>query len=381
MLSKNTKKTNEKNNVVVEKVYTVPSPSDSIEELELGDEMDVVMEKHSFKKIVRNIDKGKIVIDKEFQRDAVYRVLQKSSIINSTLEGKSIPPLYAFEERDGNNIRLSIIDGQQRLLSVYDFMTSQYALSIPYGKYKILNNVTYEQIQKLNPTLADEIGDRTLDINVIRNITKEEAQEYFGLINTTSVPLSPGEKLWSLHDPVKTVLKTIVGHEGFKIINLRKTRKGEYLIATKLLWNRMFLNSMKHEFVGDKIQEFVSYFNTVEDIDLLEKGKKEVIEILKTYSQVIRKAQYAPRTQRDLYNTLCFISTVMDSNKKNIPHLSTFINWVFKGINKQIYPMSLKNEFDILLGNRVDGRGRTSSKDFVITLENLFYKERKVWLK
>ena len=184
-----------------------------------------------------------------------------------------------------------------------------------------------------------------------------------------------------MHDPVKTVLKTIVGHEGFKIINLRKTRKGEYLIATKLLWNRMFLNSMKHEFVGDKIQEFVSYFNTVEDIDLLEKGKKEVIEILKTYSQVIRKAQYAPRTQRDLYNTLCFISTVMDSNKKNIPHLSTFINWVFKGINKQIYPMSLKNEFDILLGNRVDGRGRTSSKDFVITLENLFYKERKVWLK
>ena len=296
------------------------------------------------------------------------------------MSGKSIPPLYAFEDRDENgNYVLSIIDGQQRLSSVRDFMNNKYALKIPYGELSILNNYSFNQIEKINKNWADQIEDLTLDINVIRNISKEEAQEYFGLINTTSTPLSPGEKLWSLHDPVKTILKEIVNNPHFKITNIRKTRKREYLIATKLLWNQMFLNPLQHEFIGDPVQEFMNYFNTTDEVDLMENAQKEVFNLLKLYSQVIEGCQYAPRTQGDLYCVLCFLSVMVAKKEVDISKLRKFINWVFKGIYKQIYPITLKTQFETLSERRVNVTRHSTCKDFVIILENLYYREGGVW--
>ena len=353
----------------------------NIENLELEEGMDVVLEKWTLRKIIKAIDSGKIIVDHDFQRDEVYRTLQKSSIIDSLMKGKCIPPLYAFEDRSSGDgtFKLSIIDGQQRLSAIRDFMKNRYALRIPYGKFSVLNNYTYEQIERINKTLAYDIADLVLDINVIRNIDKEEAQEYFGLINTTSTPLSPGEKLWSLHDPVKSILMEIVNNPYFKITNLRRTRKREYLIATKLLWNQMFLNPLLHDFVGDTVQEFMNYFNTSNDVELMESSKNKVLSLLQIYSRVVNDCQYSPRSQGDLYSVMCFLSVLDKKNMIDEEKLAKFIDWVFKGVNKQIYPVSFKNEFEKLLGNRVSSRGHTNPRDFVMVLESLYKDGEQVW--
>lgn len=347
----------------------------SIENLELKEEMDVVLEKWTFRKIVRSINKGKLIVDHDFQRDEVYRVPQKSGIINSALLGKSIPPLYAFEDKKNGGYVLSIIDGQQRLSAVRDFMNNKYELKIPFGEMSLLNGYNYEQIKSINPTLIEELGDRTLDIHVIRNITKKEAQAYFGLINTTSMPLSPGEQLWSVVDPVGQLLEEIVENPYFKISNIRKTRKREYVVATKLLWNQMFCDPLKHEFVGNRIKEFIDYFNTTEEIDLLYQSQSSVMDLLKVYSEIVENCQYSPRSQGDLYATLCFLSILKVKNKINVKDLSKFINWVFKGVNKQVYPLTLKKEFEGIMASR----GKTNAKNFVIILESLYKNEVKLW--
>jgi len=376
-------KTNTNENKSVEQTTIVPKPLflKTIEELEVKEEMDVVIEKWSYRKIVRAIKKGRIIIDKDFQRDEIYKTLQKSGIIVSAISGKSIPPLYAYEERnEEGKIILSIIDGQQRLASIRGFINNEYALKIPYGEYSVLNNYTYDQIKKLNSDFAEQIADITQDISVIRNINKEQAQEYFGIINTTTTPLSPGEKLRSLNDPTKSVLETLIENPYFKITNLRKTRKGEYLIATKILWNQMFNHPSSHEFVGNTVAEFMNYFNSMEDVALLEKGARETLNLLRIYSEVFENSQYSPRGHGDFYSTICFLSVLQSKNQINIEKLSKFLSWVFKGINKQIYPITLKNQFEELLGNRVSTKYITSPKDFVITLETLYYEEEDTWL-
>lgn len=354
---------------------------DTIENLEITEGMDIVMEKWSFRKVLRAIQNQKIIVDSDFQRDEVYRTPQKSAIINSVFKGISIPGIHVFEDKDpiSGKYILSVIDGQQRLSAIRDFMTNRYELRIPYGKYSVLTGYTFEQIQKLNSELIEEFEDSTLDINIIRGITKEEAQEYFGLINTTSMPLSPGEKLWSIHDPVKTILKQIVNNPYFKITNLRKTRKREYVIATKLLWNQMFKDPLKHEFVGDEIKNFIDYFNTTEDIELLEESKEKVIHLLKIYSEIVEDCQFSPRSQGDLYSVLCFLSLLEASEGIDIPLLQKFINWAFKGINKQLYPFRLREQFDKLSHNRVTSRGHTSAKEFIIMLEYLYKEEMATW--
>jgi len=165
MITENVTKNNvkEDENTSSKKVVQFKKQEKTIEELELHDGMEVVLEKWTFRKLVRGIRKGKIIVDHDFQRDEVYRVPQKSGIINSAMSGKSIPPLYAFEDKCDGGYVLSIIDGQQRLSSVRDFMTSQYALRIPYGELSILNGYTYEQIKRINPELGEQIGDLTLD--------------------------------------------------------------------------------------------------------------------------------------------------------------------------------------------------------------------------
>lgn len=366
----------------IKQVYKVSKPVQNIEDLQITEGMDLVMEKWSYRKVLKALRTGKIIVDKDFQRDEVYRVPQKSSIINSILHGKVIPAISVFEYKSPTTGKyvLSVIDGQQRLSSIRDFMTNKYELKIPFGKYSSLNGFTYEYIKKVNPQLMEDFEDSTLDINVFRGISKEEAQEYFGLINTTSMPLSPGEKLWSVHDPVKTILKRIVNNPYFKITNLRKTRKREYLIATKLLWNQMFFDPLKHEFVGDTVQEFLNYFNTTEDIELLESAQDRVLELLKIYSMIVDNCQYSPRSQGDLYSVMCFLSVLDAKDMVDVEDLSKFINWAFKGINKQVYPITLQEQFELLIGSRVS-TGHTNAKNFVIVLESLYRDEVKLWKK
>jgi len=353
----------------------------SIENLELSLGNDTQLEKWTFRRLKRAINNKNIIVDKEFQRDEVYKVPQKSSLIDSALKGIYIAPLFAYEERDENGQTiLSIIDGQQRLTSVRDFMNNRLELSIPFGEYSMLNGFTYDQIQKINPDLADQIGDRTLDIAVARNITKDQAQEYFSIINTSTVSLSPGEVLRGMPDPVKTILKQIVNSPYFKIKNLRKSRKGEYVVATKLLWNHMFNDPIKHEFVGNSIKTFVDYFNSVTDVELLEYGRDGVLELLELYSEITDNCQFSPRTQGDIYATLCFLSLQKAKGEVNIEHLQKFINWLFRGINKQIYPYRLRDSFDKLSHHRVKSNGHTSAKEFVILLSYLYKEERKAWL-
>lgn len=374
---KEQKNSNNGNKSVPEIFEINKNAEESIETLKLDDEMDEVLEKWTFRKIIRGIKRGKIIVDHDFQRDEVYRTPQKSGIINSVLRGKIIPPLYAFEDKVDGKYVLSIIDGQQRLSSVRDFMNSKYELMIPFGKMSILNGYTFEQIKNINPELAEEIGDKTLTIAVLRNITKKEAQEYFGLINTTSMPLSPGEKLWSIVEPVGPLLEEIVENPYFKISNLRKSRKGEYVVATKLLWNQMFNDPLKHEFVGNRIKEFTDYFNTTDEIELLFNSQEKVLELLRIYSEIVENCQYSPRSQSDLYAALCFVSVMRAYNNVNIPLLSKFFNWVFRGINKQIYPLTVKEDFESIMVTR----SRPNAKNFVILLEKLYKHEVKLWQK
>ena len=352
---------------------------DNIENITVKEGMEVHLEKWTFKKIIRFIKKGRLIVDKDFQRDEIYKTPQKSGIIVSAITGKLIPPINVFEDVNYGPGVYSIIDGQQRISSVRDFMLNRYELEILFGELTPLNGYTYEQIQKLNPELADEIGDLTIDVNIIPNISKEEAQEYFGIINTTSVPLSPGEKLWSIHDPVKSVLKSIVQSQYFKVLNFRKSRKGEYVIATKLLWNSLFKNPLNHEFVGNEIKTFIDYFNTVEtkDMPLIEQEQHNTLRLLKLYSEIIDNCQYTPRTQSDFYGTMCFISVLDRKNQVNIDKISKFLNWLFRGINKQRYPIRLANDFERLLHHKMSHH--VNPKDFVITLEKLYNEEGNSW--
>lgn len=73
---------------------------------------------------------GKIEIRPPFQRNLVWTEKQKSYLIDSVLNGYPIPELYIQEvvDEDGNSNYI-IVDGQQRMRSVLDFLDDKFGLN------------------------------------------------------------------------------------------------------------------------------------------------------------------------------------------------------------------------------------------------------------
>lgn len=68
------------------------------------------------------IDSGMIVIP-DFQRNYVWDKKKASKLIESLILGLPVPQIFLYEERDGV---YQIIDGQQRMLSIYFFMLGKF---------------------------------------------------------------------------------------------------------------------------------------------------------------------------------------------------------------------------------------------------------------
>lgn len=73
---------------------------------------------------------GKIEIKPPFQRNPVWTEKQKSYLIDSVLNGYPIPELYIQEvvDEEGNSNYI-IVDGQQRMRSVFDFLDDKFGLN------------------------------------------------------------------------------------------------------------------------------------------------------------------------------------------------------------------------------------------------------------
>ena len=77
--------------------------------------------------LFRKYKQGLIKLDPEFQREGnVWSPKQKSELIESVIIGIPLPILYIKEDKSGNWI---LIDGRQRLSTIFDFLEDKFPLS------------------------------------------------------------------------------------------------------------------------------------------------------------------------------------------------------------------------------------------------------------
>ncbi|WP_226551181.1 DUF262 domain-containing protein [Celeribacter naphthalenivorans] len=93
------------------------------------------LEKYSVKTLIELRQNKMLVVNDEYQRGAVWSADQKKKLIDSMLRGYPIPILYLHKisrkvgllSRDD----LEIIDGQQRLNAIYEFVEGAFELYNP----------------------------------------------------------------------------------------------------------------------------------------------------------------------------------------------------------------------------------------------------------
>jgi len=129
-------------------------------------------------------------ISPKFQRRPVWRTPARSYFIDTMLRGMTVPPLYfrlTQNESKTKTIR-EVVDGQQRVRSVLEFMEGKYRLS------KTLkapwNNKTFAELSEEQREYIKNFG---FPVEIFKGISDKEILEVFCRLNMNGVRLNNQE--------------------------------------------------------------------------------------------------------------------------------------------------------------------------------------------
>ncbi len=157
--------------------------------------------------ILKQLEKGNIVLDPVFQRRDAWNDKRKSKFIESIILGLPIPQIVLAESQESKGTFV-VIDGKQRLLTLQRFAGIK--LDSGDGPLKLsglevredLNGKTLSDLQQsaqLSKYLS-AFENQTIRTVVVRNWQNERVLYLiFHRLNTTSVALSPQELRQALH--------------------------------------------------------------------------------------------------------------------------------------------------------------------------------------
>lgn len=143
-----------------------------------------------------------IDLDPDFQRRNVWAPKAKSSFIESLFLGIPIPQIL-LATKDGRRGNYIVLDGKQRLLTIYEFLSGR---TLQGNRFKLtnmrilkdLNGENWESIAK-DYELKDQFLNETVRTTIVKNWSSEAVlYEIFFRLNSGSVKLSPMELRMSL---------------------------------------------------------------------------------------------------------------------------------------------------------------------------------------
>ena len=112
--------------------------------------------------------KGKLILQPDFQRQFVWDRKKASRLIESVLLRVPLPIIYLSEQPDGKEY---VIDGQQRLTSLFSFIEGKFPDGEP---FKLTGLTAYGELNKKSfPDIPEEFQDRISDYKIGRASCRE----------------------------------------------------------------------------------------------------------------------------------------------------------------------------------------------------------------
>jgi len=135
--------------------------------------------------------RGDLVANKEYQRSpGLWPNASRSYFIDTILEGYPFPKIYFHEylDRKTKKVRTEIVDGQQRITTIQDFLNDKFALGKNSTKFAGL------RFTDLDDDTQDKFLFYTVSIDVIRDAGRAEILQMFRRMNAYTLPLNAAEK-------------------------------------------------------------------------------------------------------------------------------------------------------------------------------------------
>jgi len=170
-------------------------------------------------------DRAEIQLDPDYQRiGGIWTYEKRQLLIDSLINGFDVPRLYFHEfvpprTIGGKKYRYAIVDGKQRLQTIWDFIDGNISLPEDFEYIKDdsikAGGLGYSQLAERYPTLKSRFDATSLDITTIRTDDIELIEDMFSRLNE-AVPLNAPEKRNAFGGPMPQAIKKVSDHAFFE---------------------------------------------------------------------------------------------------------------------------------------------------------------------
>lgn len=189
----------------------------------------------SLETLAQQIDDQELIVKPGFQRGDIWTRTKKSRLIESLLLNIPIPPVFFAEDVDRSRV---VVDGQQRLRSVHQFLRGQLRLR-DLEVLKGLNGIAWDDLPSRVQRL---IKNRSIRAIVISYRADEEVRyEVFQRLNTGGVTLTSQELRNSLYRGDLNDLLHDLANSDHVLAALRRKRPHKRLRDNELILRYLVL--------------------------------------------------------------------------------------------------------------------------------------------
>lgn len=194
--------------------------------------MGVNLKQLSISTLLRKIEKEQLNFDTDYQRNFVWNDDQKKTLIESIFLGYDIPKIYFHP----NNGKTDVVDGQQRLKTLYEFSEGKFKTSedTSFRGDKMSNKVYTD----LSEDAKDYFGETNLAIVYLEDFSDDVIRDMFWRYQMGE-PLNAAEKRRSLPGNFGKIVEKLSKHKFFTLVDFDNKRYGYEDAAAKVLQQRL----------------------------------------------------------------------------------------------------------------------------------------------
>ncbi len=233
--------------------------------------------------LVKKISKNVIMMNPDYQRNHRWKNDTSSRLIESLILNIPIPIIYISQDIDVDEdveegfARYSVIDGQQRLTAIYNYLSNGY----PLEGLDILKELNGTYYRDLPPFLIRRLEERHIKcMRIDSTVDRQLKYDIFERLNSGAVQLEPQElRNASCRGPFRNLIKDLIKNEDYiNIANITPARKKK--MEDQELVLRFFAISYKDgyeeykggfkDFLTAKMEEYNSFGkDEIEEMRLL----------------------------------------------------------------------------------------------------------------
>lgn len=186
-------------NTGVEQDQKEPVENEFIEKRNLLQKTKIVRQTWSIAEIYQKIRDGRLILDPDYQRRAIWGNDKKTAFIESLYMEIMIPPIYVVEVPSDDILdetKYEVVDGKQRLTAIIDFIKGTLRLSERNLEYyaDIFGGKSFAEVREISPEKTSQMLSSILDIYVITASSPEFTKyDIFARLNRGAEKLKVNE--------------------------------------------------------------------------------------------------------------------------------------------------------------------------------------------